>query len=271
MAPGRGISREEIVAAVARALEPLDYVYAMWEGGAVAFDRVDRWSDIDICVSAADDLVGDCFPVVERALSALAPIALKFEIKQTMSPGYVQAFYRLEGTPECLLIDFAVFKHGWPDKLLEPEVHGEARFHFNKGGAVAIPRLDRERLSRDTGQALDNLKRRFETFSCFIPKEISRKNYIEAVALYHRLVLDSLVDALRIKHKPVRYGFKTRYVHYDLPPEVVGRLQDLFFVRDPGDLADKFARARDWLSAIISEITAGRQEAGAGPPDPSRT
>jgi hypothetical protein len=254
MAPGSRVSRDDIVTAVVKALEPLDYVHAVWEGGAVAFDRVDEWSDIDICVSADDGRIRECFPVVERALSALAPIALKYEMKQTMSPGYAQAFYRLEGTSECLLVDFAVFKHTWPDKLLEPEIHGKARFHFNKQGAVAIPHLDQARLREDIKVALGNVRKRFETFSCFITKEISRKNHIEAVTLYHRLALDSLVDALRIKHKPVRHGFKTRYVHYDLPPDVVSRLEDLFFVRDEHDLTVKFARAKQWFRETLAEI-----------------
>lgn len=260
MAPAGQVSREEIVAAVVKALEPLDYVHAVWEGGAVAFDRVDEWSDIDICVSADDGRIADCFPVVERALSALAPIALKLDITQTISPGYIQAFYRLEGTSECLLVDFAVFKHAWPDKLLEPEVHGKARFHFNKQGAVKIPRLDEARLAENIRLAVGNISKRFETFSCFIPKEIARMNHMEAVTLYHRLVLDSLVDVLRIKHKPVRHGFKTRYIHYDLPPDVVTRLQDLFFVRDERDLGEKFAQARQWFYDTLAEVrgAAGR-------------
>jgi hypothetical protein len=253
--------RDDIVRAVVRALEPLDYVYAVWEGGAVAFDRVDRWSDIDICVDAEDRRVDQCFPVVEIALGAVSPIALKFEMKQTMSAGYVQAFYRLEGTSECMLVDFAVFKHSWPDKLLEPEIHGNARFHFNKGGAVKVPRLDRGKIAADLRAALENSRRRVETFGCFVPKEIGRKNYIEAVTLYHRLVLDSLVDLLRIRYKPVRFGFKTRYIHYDLPPEVVSRLQALVFVRDHEDLAAKYAEAKAWFDSELEIL--GKADFGA--------
>jgi hypothetical protein len=252
----RSITRDEVVECVVKALRPLDYVYALWEGGAVAFGRVDQWSDVDICVDAEDDRVHDCFPVVERALEALSPIKLKYEIKQTISPGYVQAFYRLEGTTEYLLIDFAVFRHSCPDKLLEPEIHNEAKFHFNKDGAVKVPHLDRGRLQEDIRAALANLTKRFETFGCFVPKEIHRKNYIEAVTLYHRLVLDSLVDVLRIKHKPERHGFKTRYIHYDLPPDVLARLERLFFVRDEEDLVVKLTEAKQWFHETLSAVDA---------------
>lgn len=254
MSKTEGVTRDDIVTCIIKALEPLDYVYAVWEGGAVAFGRVDQWSDVDICVDAEDGHVNDCFPVVERALEALSPIAIKFEVKQTISPGYVQAFYRLEGASEYMLVDFAVFKHTWPDKLLEPEIHNHAKFHFNKGGAVRIPHLDRKKLREDVKTAAANVSRRLEVFGCFVPKELHRRNFIEAVTLYHRLVLDSLVDALRIMHKPERHGFKTRYVHYDLPPEVVARLEKLFFVADPADLTTKCAEARQWVSETLRDV-----------------
>ena len=248
------IMRDRIIASIVRALEPEPFVYALWEGGALAFNRLDEWSDIDICVSAEDDRILECFPLVERALETVSPIKLKHEMKQTLSPGYVQAFYRLEGTPECMLVDLAIFKASWPDKILEPEIHGTAKFHFNKGGRVKIPRLDPRKLSGDLHNALAHARMRFEIFNCFVPKQINRGNLIEAVALYHRVVLDSLVDVLRIRHKPERFGFKTQYIHYDLPREVSERLQDLYMIRDKEDLQKKYLQAKRWFLATLKEL-----------------
>ena len=42
------LTRREILAALVRTFEPLPFVYAMWEGGAAAFNRTDEWSDIDV-------------------------------------------------------------------------------------------------------------------------------------------------------------------------------------------------------------------------------
>jgi hypothetical protein len=36
------LTREVIIQALVDALKPFDYVYAFWEGGAVAFNRVDE-------------------------------------------------------------------------------------------------------------------------------------------------------------------------------------------------------------------------------------
>jgi len=247
-------TRDRIITAIVRALEPEPFVLALWEGGALAFGRLDEWSDIDICVSAEDDRILECFPIVERALETVAPIKLKQEVKQTLSPGYVQAFYRLEGTPDCMLVDLAIFKATWPDKLLEPEIHGTAKFHFNKGGRVKIPHLDPQKLSGDLRNAVTRARMRFEVFNCFVPKELARGNLIEAVTLYHRVVLDSLVDVLRIKHKPVRFDFKTRYIHYDLPREVTERLQDLYLIRDREDLEKKYLEAKQWFLVTVNQL-----------------
>lgn len=254
------VSRESIVLAIVNALEPLEYVYALWEGGAVAFGRLDRWSDIDICVDADDEKVEDVFPVAEAALETLAPIEIKYEVPPGATHGYVQAFYRLKGTAEFLLVDFAVFKHSEPNKLLEPEIHGDSRFHFNKREAVRVPSLDRGAFIDRMKSGMERLVLRFDTFSCFVDKEINRGNWIEAMDLYHRIILGSLVQGLRMRYYPVHYDFGTRYIHYELPPEVVKRLLDLHFVCDREDLLRKVKDARRWFHRTVDEIDTGDLE-----------
>jgi predicted nucleotidyltransferase len=248
------IDREEITAAIARALEPLDYVYAMWEGGAVAFGRVDEWSDIDICISAEDDRVEEPFPVVEKALESIAPIELKYEVGGPKLGEYVQAFYRLEGAGPYLLVDFAVFKHSAADKLLEPEIHGNSRFHFNKDGAVAVPALDRGAFIEKVRGTLEDLPVKVDMFAAFIPKEVHRGNLVACVDFYHRFLLVALTQVLRLKHKPARYDFGLRYVHYDLPPEEAKRFEDLYVVRDKDDLLKKYEQARAWFDETAASL-----------------
>jgi predicted nucleotidyltransferase len=249
------INRDEVTAAIAEALEQLDYVYAMWEGGAVAFDRADEWSDIDICVSAEDDRIKEPFAAVEQALESIAPIELKYEVKNPTLGEYVQAFYRLEGAGPYLLIDFAVFKHSAKDKLLEPELHGKARWHFNKDGAVPVPSLDKKAFMEKVSESLENLPKRIDMFAAFIPKEINRGNVVAAVEFYQRFLLGALAQVLRLKHNPARYDFGIRYVYHDLPPDVVRRFQALYVVRDLEDLAEKYEEARRWFEETAESIS----------------
>ena len=92
----KDISREAIIKILVDALEPLEYVYALWEGGAAGFDRVDEWSDIDIHVDADDDHVGDVFQAAEMAMSSVSQIAQKYEVPQPTWHGHSQAFYKLK-------------------------------------------------------------------------------------------------------------------------------------------------------------------------------
>ena len=235
-------------------LESLDYVHAMWEGGAAANDRADQWSDIDICVDADDERVKEVFPVVEHALEKLAPIELKYDVLAPTLGEYVQAFYRLQGAGKFMLIDFAVFKHSAADKLLEPEVHGKAIFHFNKKGVVEVPSLDPDKHMAAIKATLERSRRKCEMFASFVEKEILRGDYLRALGLYQRMVLGALVEALRIKHKPEHYDFGVSYTRYHLPEEIVKRLKDLYFVSGDEDLAEKYERALAWYDQAYREV-----------------
>ncbi len=258
------IDRDEITAAIARALEPLDYVYAMWEGGAVAFNRADEWSDIDICISAEDGRIEEPFAVVEEALESIAPIDLKYVVKGPKLGEYVQAFYRLEGAGPFLLIDFAVFKHSAADKLQERELHGNSRFHFNKNGAVTVPELDRKAFMEKVRNRLEDLPTKMDMFVAFIPKEVYRGNLVAGVDFYRRFLLGALAEVLRLKHTPARYDFGLRYVYHDLPPDEVKRFEELYMVRDADDLLRKYKDAKAWFDETVGSLDAAEIEKRLG-------
>ena len=62
------LTRQEIITALVRGLEPLEFVNAMWEGGSAAFNRLDQWSDIDLQFDVADDKVEETFQAVQAVL-----------------------------------------------------------------------------------------------------------------------------------------------------------------------------------------------------------
>lgn len=245
--------RASIVRALTDALRPQPFVHAFWEGGAAAFDRVDAWSDLDLYVVVDDDRVPQSLRIIEESLRALAPIEQKYEVPWPTESGIAQAFYRLEGTSPFLLVDLAVLKASAPDKFLEPELHGPAAFYLNPAG-LAPPPLDREAFLRRVRDRLDRLRMRFDLFAGFVEKEMNRRNTLEAVDAYKAIVLDSLVEVLRMKHAPLHYAFRARYLHYELPPEVVARLERLAFVRDAADLETKYAEAAAWFRETAGSV-----------------
>ncbi len=247
------VTREVIVGTLVDALKPLDYVHALYESGAIAFKRVDEWSDIDLYVVVDDKKVDEAFVAVETALKSLSPIKQKFVIPKLPWPGVSQAFYKLEQASEYLLLDLAVIRLSGPEKFLEPQIHGKAIFYFNKSKKIAVPILNKEDLTKKLQQKLVWLTDRFAMLNIYVQKEINRGNYLEALVLYYSITLGSIVDLLRIKYNPFHYDFKTRYVQYELPKHIIGKLERLYFVKDRKDLLKKYCEATNWFKEIIPE------------------
>ena len=255
MSKEKALIREAVVQAVSKALRPLDYVHAFYEGGAAAFGRIDDWSDVDLYIIADEDRVDAIFQVCEDAFASLSGIRQKYDVPQTGWPSVYQAFYRLKNTSEYLIIDLAVLTPNSREKFLEPEIHGNAVFHLNRNNEIKLPHLDTRAFVEKLCARVQRLKERFSMFNVFVQKEINRGNTLEAVDLYHVVTLASLIEALRIKHNPLHYDFKLRYVHYELPEGVVKRLEPLSFVKDMKDLQEKYNEASKWFSETISEIS----------------
>ncbi len=244
------LTREQILDALRQVLEPQDHVLAMWEGGAAAFGRLDAWSDIDLMVVVHNEKVNEAFEIIERALASLSPIELKYSPAQLPWPGIYQTFYRLRDAGPYLLVDAAVLQESAPDKLLTPEIHSKAVVYFDKVGLVQAPPFDwlawQERMEKRIGI----LRVMFDLFQNLILKELNRGNRLEALAFYQGYTLRPLVEALRIQYQPARYNFHTRYAYYDLPVDVVERLENLFFIRDENDLRAKREQAESWFNQI---------------------
>ncbi len=254
MTNAKTLTREGIIQTLVDVLKPLDYVHAFWEGGAAAFGRIDEWSDLDLYLIVDDARADDTFVAVEKALKSMSPIKHKYALSHPPQSGLSQAFYRLEHASKYLLIDLAVLGLSSPDKFLEPEIHGNVAFYFNKFDRVKASPVDREALISKLHKRLERLQKRFVMFNSFVQKEINRGNHLEAIDLYHNLILATLVEALRIRHSPFHHDFKMRYIHYELPSEAISKLKHLYFVKDERDLEAKYHEAVRWLQETISRI-----------------
>jgi len=248
------VTRDAVIKTLVEALRPLSYVHAFYESGAIAFNRLDEWSDLDLYVAVDDGKADDTFAAVEAALKLLSPIRQKFAIPQLPWPGVSQAFYKLGRASEYLLIDLAVIGLSGPEKFLAPEIHGKAVFYFNKSDRVKVPSVDKEELAKTLQQRLVRLRDRFAMFNNFVQKELNRGNYLEALVLYYSMTLGSVVDVLRIKYSPFHHDFKTRYVQYELPKSTVKKLEQLYFVKDGEDLRVKYREATEWFNKLIAEL-----------------
>ncbi len=249
------IQRTDILAALKNSLEPFDFVYAMWEGGAASFNRVDQWSDLDIQIDAEDSHAAETMAIVEQILSQLCPIKRKFELPQPTWHGHLQTFFQLEQASPFEFIDLVVIQHSNSNKFLEKEIHGQALVHFDKCKVVHADPVDPEEMVQKILQRLETMKITFEMFQVLTWKEIYRGNAIEAISYYQSMTIRPLVEALRMLYAPWHYNFHTRYVYYEFPKEVVRRLEPFFYPTDLQALKNCLSEANQWFQEITQQIT----------------
>lgn len=250
------LSRNHIVTTLVEALRPLGFVNAVWQGGAAAFNRVDEWSDIDLVIDVHDDRADDVWPPIERAIESLGPVELCYRFPQPPLGLHSQRFYRLRDAGPFLLLDICVFKASTSNKLLDPATHGNAVFHFDRTGATKFKPADDAPRQAELNARIESLRVTFPLFQSLVLKELNRGNAIEALAFYHAWTLRPLVELLRIRYCPARYQFHTRYIHYDLPCEIVARLMPMFFVRDAREIASRRDEAERWANELLSDLAA---------------
>lgn len=255
------VRRDDVIAAVRNVLEPEPHVYAMWEGGAAAFGRVDEWSDIDLQVLCENGRVENVMGAVLGAIEALSPVDLSFRLPEPTSHGHSQVFHRLRDASEFLLLDFVVMERGSDkDRFLQPEIHGRACVHFDKEGDLRWEPFDAAVHAASIRERVERHRVLYEMFKPFVRKELNRGNTVEAMGYYQATVLRPLVELIRIALSPIRYNFHTRYVHYELPSDVVEKLEKLFYVRDAEELRSKCDEADRWVRDLLDEIGSGPDE-----------
>jgi hypothetical protein len=247
------ITRDLMLQALCDLLEPLDYVHAMWESGSVSFDRTDDWSDIDLSIDIDDDQVANVFAKVEGTLHALSPIELKYEVKMPWH-GQWQTVYRLRDAPDFLLLDLNIMQHSNPNTGIQPLLHGMPRVVFDKSGVVYWPPLDIEALLASIQARLEALRTTFRLYQTVVQKYLHRRQPVEAHGYYQTFILGPVLEALRIRYKPVRYNFQSRGIYHDLPAEIIQRVEPLCFVSSEADLRSKLEAAERLFSETIAQI-----------------
>ena len=248
------IQREEIINRLIEELKPVEYINAMWEGGSEAFDRTDEWSDIDLGIDVKDKNIEEAFIKIEEVLKGIAPIKIKYRLPDPTWHGNPQAFYLLENTSPFLMIDLSVIPESNESKFTEKEIHGKLVFYFDKNGTESKAVYNNESINVGLQKRRKHLENTFEMFKIMPLKEIKRKNYIEAFAFYNSYVLRPLIELLRMKFGPEEhFNFATRYVHYELPEDVVGRLEELYFCKDGDELRRNYDEGVKWAEELLKE------------------
>jgi predicted nucleotidyltransferase len=235
--------------------EPIENVYAVWQNGSIAFDRLDDYSDIDLAVECEKDIIPSLIEKTEKILEEVVGIEARYEIKQNPFPGMEQIFYKFKNTSPFLLLDIGFLKHGEnKEGFIQPEIHGEVKVHFDKIGMTEVKELEKGEWDKKMAARVELIKKRHEVFNVMPLKELPREQFVDAFAFYNGFYLNTLVELLRIKYKPFRYNFGLRYLKYDLPPEVFAEVEQLIFIKDAEDMKNKIFKAKAMIEELLNQL-----------------
>ena len=256
--------REKILQTIITALQPQDFVLALWQGGSAAHGYTDEWSDIDIVVIVEDNFVQQTFDTLEAALQTISEISFKYRLPEPTWHGHSQCFYQLAGVSPFLAIDFAVMKRSSRNDFLEVERHGNAAIAvpggaspiaFDKANLVVPTHLNQKEHFSKMEERFQHLQMLYNFKQIFVKKEINRGHLAQAIVNYQSHTLSPLVELLGMIYRPYRYDFMNlKYFYRDFPPEVVARVEQLYCVTDLADLANKQQLAQEMFAETLPRV-----------------
>jgi hypothetical protein len=226
----------------------------MWQAGSIAFDRSDRWSDVDIYIVVDDPMVEAVFNRIEKIVVSLSGYDRKYRLPEPTWHGHSQVFYRLKKASPFLFLDIAVMRRSSKDKFLQYRIHGTPVVHFDKAGIIRDDPVDAAALLARLKERLKAMKETFKLFEVLTLKELNRGFDIIALNFYQSSVIRPLIEVLRIKYSPYHYNFHTAYLYYDLPQKTVARLRRLCFVKDGRELRKRHREAVAWFYRLLNSI-----------------
>lgn len=246
--------RERLRDVVATVLREREDCLAAYEGGSAAFGRADAMSDVDVEILVEDGAVDAVVAAVLAAVSAAAPIARVWRRPELNIHGAHDCFVAFAGDP-FVLVDLCVTERGRGWSPIDVERHGTPLPLFDRGGFIATTRGDPAARLASLRPTFETLAQKPEMFHGFVEKELLRGRRLDAIFFYRRLVLDPLVDLLRLRHNVAQHDFAGRYLHEVLPPAVSAALVELS-VPTWDTLLACTARAMAMHRALVAELRA---------------
>lgn len=251
MEPGANwITRDELLRALQRVLEASPPVYAAWLEGADASGHVDAYSDIDLWLDVRDGQEDAVFALVHQALASLGEVAVDYE-RPHPHPQIRQRFLRVVPSSPYLLVDLCLQSHSRSAEATAfVRNHDAVTVLFDKAGVVRfVDAAPREHVE----QQLQALRQEFALFQRWVEKCLKRRDFLEALAAYHRYTLEPLVFVLRLRHAPFKTDYMLKHSGRDLPVAVVKRLENLYAVASLEDIASRHIHACAWFWQLLDE------------------
>jgi hypothetical protein len=241
------MTRQLLLDHVVTVLKVQPFVHALWLEGADAAGTADAYSDLDLWADVDAGYEAQAFACIRAALLTLGPLDVEHDASHP-HPQLEQRFYRVAGTSPFWFVDVCLQRHG-RETVFAPSEPFELL--FDRSGVVQTGEGVIERaFVMQAVKALEGARWR----RVLVSKEVERGRRLEALAYYHKEVLEPLTRLLRLRFSPAKHDYGLKHIYADLPGEVTAELEALYAVVTLADLPAAVEQAdrlfRDTLAAL---------------------
>jgi hypothetical protein len=238
------LNRAIIISTLQATLNDLPQVGAMWLEGADAVDRVDEYSDLDICCAVQTG----CFTIVENsAREALTRLGiLDQDTLLRDDPGQRHIVLHLQESAPYLLIDLCLYTGRGSDFIDGDEIE-KPLVLFDRVGAIRYHPRDSQQEALVQSKRLPELRETVAQASR-IHKYLARGEFLEAFGYYEKYLLAPLIEVLRWRYTPLHADYGIVHISRHVPPEVRKRLEHLYQVASLCELTQRVQEAEAWFT-----------------------
>ena len=248
--------KKEVLDTILIAIKDRPEVLAAWVGGSAATGMEDQFSDIDLCVVAR--------PVIQNVMDLIHESLQKYGVTHFWQPtksvwgeGMVQRVIYLKDSPKYFCVDVGIISSDSANLIkdfLEVERHGHAVICFDKNSYLKIGHTDADVLFRKQQQRVNEIESAFPVFKSLVLKELERGKSIDALGFYQNGVVRPLIEVMGMLYRPYKYDFGMRYIHKTFPQDVQKLIEDLNYVANSNELAQKILIADKTFHEVVDQV-----------------
>jgi len=240
-------TRKKIIDVLNKELESNPNVKVAFLVGSDAQKKVDEYSDIDFDIVLDPESVEEIEKLVKSCLEKVSPI--KTELRRMTTKGALQVIYQLEMS-RFLRAD-VVFLPGieYMD-MTGPEI----KILFDKDAIIKHKEPQENELIEKIRKRIVGMEKYEELRQTSLERELNRGNYLESIEKYYGLILETLVEALRLQYCPAKSEYYLKHISRDLPKEVVKEIEDLYKVSSVDEIKEKNEKASELLKQTLEEL-----------------
>lgn len=229
-----------IVEELKNVMEQDEAVHAMWIAGSVAEGYADELSDIDVCLDIDDGHDEEIFGSIEKFLQSKGKLDINFG--ESATPPFSHKVYHLAHMEPYHFIEVTLHTHshdlGLFDRMRKIKVL------FDKDGTTAFKPFDKVSYDKMLRERKQFLIEKIALGELSVKKEITRRQFMDALHNYQFWLVEPIIELARIKHAPLKVTYGLKHGARDLPEDTVKEIESLYIIRSLDDLTNKIEDVR---------------------------